>query len=455
MSDDQNMDDFFKNFDEFLNSGDGNFSMDDLPKDDFSKDELNDLQSFFTNFLNQNSGGSGSEVNWEVAKKIAPTLANSTEEDSGLEVQASEEDGKSVMAFDFMNQVGPANKEAPVSLGDKAKIEQIARITQANVAQRCDFIHVLEGSIDVVNKTEMADHLLGSIKPFFESLARTLKRTFNVDSMGLPREDEEQSSQEQMINQIAPTMLGAQAGSMIGYLCRSALDASELLTFSGNGDLVICCPNMVKFSSDWTLNQDTFYLYALTLVTIRVGQRTVPWVDETIKQLSQDFANTYNFSSQHVFENMNMPEEMEDIEKIESQPEMVLGALRTPEQEAVLTVMRKFLSILEGYASVVTERIVKENIPDLGLINEAMRRHQIERGAADKFMNMFLGIDLKDADLKMGEDFCRGVIERSLEDNPQADPLDCLNKIFEKKNNWPTDAELTAPGLWIARLEFM
>ena len=91
------------------------------------------------------------------------------------------------------------------------------------------------------------------------------------------------------------------------------------------------------------------------------------------------------------------------------------------------------------------DHIGERLVPDAGRINEALRRHRVERGEAADFVDSMLGLQLDREHYERGQAFCAGVVERA--------GLDGLNRLWEAEAMLPTPAEFDAPGLWLARIE--
>ena len=90
-------------------------------------------------------------------------------------------------------------------------------------------------------------------------------------------------------------------------------------------------------------------------------------------------------------------------------------------------------------------RIGTRLIPSFDRIHEAMQRHRLERGEAERFIEGLLGLKLDRDTYERGDAFCAGVIERA--------GVDGLNRLWETERMLPTPAEIDAPGLWLARID--
>ena len=69
--------------------------------------------------------------------------------------------------------------------------------------------------------------------------------------------------------------------------------------------------------------------------------------------------------------------------------------------------------VTEGYADLVSEQIAAALITDSARIQEALRRHQVERGEAGRFVEGMLGVELDRSHYERGQAFCAGVVERA------------------------------------------
>ena len=111
----------------------------------------------------------------------------------------------------------------------------------------------------------------------------------------------------------------------------------------------------------------------------------------------------------------------------------------------ILGQARVFHAVLEGYADSVLERVGRKLIPSFDRIHEAMARHRIERGEAERFVEGLLGLAVDRQDYERGAEFVRGVVERA--------GVEGLNRLWERAEMEPTPNELVAPGLWLARID--
>jgi putative hydrolase len=134
------------------------------------------------------------------------------------------------------------------------------------------------------------------------------------------------------------------------------------------------------------------------------------------------------------------------LQEVLGDPEVLLGAMQTPEQQETLTRLEALVAAIEGYVDHVVDTVGRRLISSFGPLTEALRRQRVERGDGDKFVERLFGLELGQAQFERGAAFIAGVVERAGEDG--------LAKLWHSARELPTPAEVDAPGLWLARLEF-
>jgi putative hydrolase len=249
-----------------------------------------------------------------------------------------------------------------------------------------------------------------------------------------------------------PILLGVWAGSMIGYLAQQALGQYDLaLPLQGEPRLWFVASNVDEFSRGWSLPTDDLR-YALALrESVHAAQRTVPWVREQLVALSSAFVGAYEITEDFLegalgdLDLSNLANLTEVPDSL-GDPTALLGAMRSERQAPMLEALQRFVSVLEGYTDVVVEILGERmKMASHARIDEALRRHRLDRGDSAAFVDRLLGLELDRGHYDEGVAFSRGVVERG--------GLDQLNRLWTSAEMIPTRSELEAPGLWIARID--
>lgn len=409
---------------------------DEIPEFDLSKlfGNLDMAQLFHTL-------GAPGPVNWEIASQLASQIATEGE------------------------------AEPSIADTDRSELEELAHAAQTHVAEETGLAAMLAAPVRAMQRREWAALHLTALRPVLETLAATLGRVFDPEAMrglfdqvdlaavglpdladGTPGEGNAEALAA-MAPMLAPVLLGVQAGSMIGYLARHALGRYDLpLPTSDEPTLAFVVANIDEFETAWSLERADLRFYVAIHEVVHAATRSVPWVRERLVQLATDYVGAYELDPTDLDARLRDsrfgdidPEDPSSIQELATHPEELLGALRTDHQQVILGQARVFHAILEGYADSVLERVGRKLIPSFDQIHEAMARHRIERGEAERFVEGLLGLAVDREDYERGAEFVRGVVERA--------GVEGLNRLWERAEMEPTPNELVAPGLWLARID--
>lgn len=376
-------------------------------------------------------GGQTGPVNWNAARQVARMVA--------LEGRA----------------------EPGVDEADRAQYEELARAAQTNVAGSTALPVTLPPTVRVLGPGAWADLHLDALRPVAEALANSLDTAIQSDLADIDPTDAArlfggaaggfQVGPEQfaaMLPAIAPTLLGLQAGSMVGYLAQHALGRYDLpLPTSDPPSLVFVPANIDAFGAEWSLPTADLRFYLALHEVIRATQRTVPWVQDRLVTLAVEYVSGYVIDGSAIEDRFGSidPSDPESLRAVAQEPEALLGAMRSPAQANTLGALQLLTSVLEGYADAVAARIGRPLIPTFDRIHEAMARHRLERGEAGRFIEGLLGLHLDREHYERGAAFCTGVVERAGDEG--------LDRLWEADDRMPTAPEIEAPGLWLARID--
>ena len=128
-------------------------------------------------------------------------------------------------------------------------------------------------------------------------------------------------------------------------------------------------------------------------------------------------------------------------------PEVLLGAVTSPEQLALRPRLDALVAVVVGYTDWIVDAVAVRVVGGNALrIAEAVRRRRVETTASDSFVEQLLGIRLGDDQVARGKAFVQGVVDRAGDDGP-------ATRCSRGADAIPTPNEVDAPGLWLARLE--
>ena len=394
-------------------------------------------------------------VNWELAHRVAAETSSTDRETQQ-----------------------PA-LENPIAASERDHIVDIVRAAQTHIANAPSLSHALGLSVEVIDRAEWARRTLVGLQPVLVALAESISPDADaaVDPIGGVADEPLDPADNPfagtpfeamfpgvgpdmmagMMSALSPVLLGWLAGALSGLLAQFALGQFDLpLPLAGEPALAFVASNIDNFGRDWSLAA-TDLRFALALREVVHGaQRSVPWVRDRLVRLSSEYVRGYalrpealeqQFSAFTSFDPSSIdPTDPSSFENIDlPDPGALLDAMQTPEQQPVLEELQRFAAVLEGYADTVVDFVGEPLVPSLVQIEEALRRHRVDRGRAADFVDRMLGLELGREHYEQGHAFCRGVVERA--------GLEGLDRLWESEAMVPTPNEIDAPGLWLARID--
>lgn len=348
-------------------------------------------------------------------------------------------------------ETGAPLPDPAASPDDASAFDAVVRAVQLAVSDTTGITDTLSLPACCVDRATWSRTTLDGLAPVLAALAGSLGND------GLPGMDPDNPASMTtdaflgaMMQQLVPILLGVWAGTMIGTLSHNALGQYDLpLPLEGAPELRFVPSNVDAFAEEWSLPVDELR-YALTLrETVHGAQRSIPWVRTRLVQLASAYVGAYDMQNGALqdqlgdFDPMNPANAMAQF----VDPQQVLDAMRSERQAPMLEALQRFVSVLEGYTDVVVELLGERMVSAHTRIDEALRRHRLDRGEAAAFVDRLLGLELDRDHYETGVAFCRGVLDRS------EGGFDQLNRLWTSEAMVPTQSELTAPGLWLARID--
>ena len=222
-------------------------------------------------------------------------------------------------------------------------------------------------------------------------------------------------SPDMLFAMMMPMLLGGWAGSMIGLLSHRALGQFDLpLPLDGAPTLLFVAHNVDAFAEEWSLPVDELR-YALALREVVHGaQRAVPWVRERLVRLRVGVRRRVRGAARR---------DGEPTRRLRSVRSVVDGGARRASRIPTCCSARCAPSARSRCSpscngscrcsratpTSSSSRLGERMVPAHGRLDEALRRHRLERGDATGFVDRLLGLELDRGHYDTGVAFCRGV----------------------------------------------
>jgi putative hydrolase len=335
---------------------------------------------------------------------------------------------------------------------ERIRIEPLARVAELHIGTASGLPASTSGSgirIVPVTRGQWANATLDAWRPLFESLAGALDNDPTPDAN--PDPNDPMAFMAPLLQMIGPMMLGMTAGSMVGHLARRSFGQYDLpIPRTPSDELMVVPANLDEFGREWSLPADDLRLWiCLQEVAVHTVLR-IPHVRAALDDLLRRYVTGFQPDAGALEDRLGEldisdPSSMNGIQSLFGDPQLLLGAIQSPEQREMLPRFEALVAAIAGYVDHIVDLAGQNLLQNHGMLSEAVRRRRVEADPSDRFVERLFGLELTQAAYDRGSAFVAGVLERAGEDG--------LARLWEAERTLPTPAELDAPGLWLARIE--
>lgn len=333
---------------------------------------------------------------------------------------------------------------------ERIRFEGLARVAELQISAATG-LRASRGGLGVsivpVTRGQWVTSALDAWKPLFEALAGSLAAP---DDAG-PDPSDPMGFLAPLMKMVGPMMLGMTAGSMVGHLARRCFGQYDLPIPRGQSDELLVLPgNLDAFGEEWSLPTEDLRLWICLQEVAVHSVLLVPHVrarlDDHLMRYVSSFEPDPGALEQHLGAlDLTDPGASADLEVSFSDPQMLLGAMQSPTQRALLPAYEALVATIVGYVDHIMDTVGSRLLTNYSMLSEALRRRRVEADPSDRFVERLLGLELTQATYDRGSAFLRGVVERAGDEG--------VARLWESERTLPTPNELDAPGLWLARIE--
>jgi putative hydrolase len=190
---------------------------------------------------------------------------------------------------------------------------------------------------------------------------------------------------------MAPMMAGITTGTMVGRLALRSLGTYDLPIPRDGDELLVVVPNVEAFAADWSLPAADLRLWICLHEVAHHAVLGVPHLRAALTDLLTRHAGAFRNDGsalQDQLGDIDLTSGPEALARLQESlnPEMVLGAVRSPEQEALLPYLEALVAVVIGYVDHVMDDIGSTLIGSYRQVTEAARRRRVGTGDADRFV---------------------------------------------------------------------
>jgi putative hydrolase len=329
--------------------------------------------------------------------------------------------------------------------------EELARLAWFHVADVVGTDDATPG-LQVVTRNQWATGTLDAYRHLFTEMATALGTPAGGD-VDVPGEadDPMMAMMAGLSKMVAPAMLGMAVGSMVGRLAARAFGTHDLPIPRKPAAIALVPANIDAFATDWEIPADEMRLWVIAHELAGFVLLSSPHLSEALSSLVRQHVGGFRPDPNAVADRLGSIDSgagdpMAALQQALGDPEILLGAVTSPEQEALRPRLDALVAVVVGYTDWIVDAVSVRLVGGNALrIAEAVRRRRVDTTASDHFIEQLLGIRLGDEQVARGKAFVQGVVDRAGER--------ALDPLLSRAAAVPTPNELDAPGLWLARLE--
>ncbi len=345
----------------------------------------------------------------------------------------------------------------------RLNMEELLRVADMHVAEATGMATSRRGwlSLVPVTRTDWAARTLESWKPVLLQLASSLNNGALAGSQGegpTLGEGSPQGGQDNPMDQllgnlpqvIGPLVLGAQAGAMVGHLASRAIGQYDIPMPAPSADELMAVIDAIDgFAKEWGLTPEDVRMYVCLRDVTHHAVLIRPHVAKALEDHLTAYAGAFHVPMDVIEQRLGGldPNDLMSFQESLGDPEAFFGEIQSEEQRRLLVPFRAFLAALAGYTDFILDKVGQRLVGSYPLISEAFRRRRLEDGPGQRVLGKLLGIELDQETVDRGHAFVSGIVERAGEEG--------LAGLWASAASLPTPAEVDAPGLWLARTEFL
>jgi putative hydrolase len=354
-------------------------------------------------------------------------------------------------ARQFAQQIASAGVSEPnPDPMERLKLGELARVAEMKVGDVTGLSTSTTGSlvsVVPVTRAEWARRALDAYRPVLERLA-------SLTAGDLPAEADEGDDPMTALfgglaKAMAPMLLPLLSGSLVGQLATRSLGQYDLpIPRPPSDELVVVSANVDAFATEWSLPGDDLRLWLCLSELATHAVFGVPHVRAALTGLLESHAAAFRVEGDALESKMGELDlsQPDAVQELFGDPLALLGAVQSPEQRALLPRLEALVAVVVGYVDWVVETTGTGLIGSFSMLTEALHRRRVEADSADRFVESLFGLSLGAEQYERGDAFIAGAVERA--------GAAGLARLWEGPEFLPTPAEVDAPGLWLARIEY-
>jgi len=367
-------------------------------------------------------------VNWELARQVGIAMASWGVEDPPPSPQD-------------LARLTEAVRVAELAVADFTGMPSPSDITRVETYRRAQWVEA-----NIRDLREILDPIGATLGTMLASAQGGGALGMPPDPASMPGMEAVQGGEliQALLGRMVPLLMGAQVGTVLGYLGQRVLGQYDLAVPRPRGPLYFVVPNITRFERDWSLAEVEFREWvAIHEVVHRfefAGAGARPHFISLVTDLVQN-AELDLSGLERRLEDLDLSNPDALSQAFEGVGNL-FGEATTTEQRLRVARVQSFLAAAEGYGEHVVETLATRMLSSHARIDEALLRFR-EGRPGDQAVERLLGLEMKPEIHALARGFCTKVVELTGEST--------LARMWESPDAMPSMPELEEPQLWLAR----
>ncbi len=345
----------------------------------------------------------------------------------------------------------------------RVRLEELLRVAEMHVAEATGLEWPSAGlsSVVAITRAEWAKRSLEDWHGLFETLALRLvpgREGNDPNSAGIlfpaiaPADEQSGDPLSSLFaglpQMLGPFLVALQVGSMVGQLATRAMGQFDpLVPRPYRSEIVVVTSTVERFAGEWSLPQDDVRMWLCLHETLHRAVLGQSCVLEKLSALVRSYVDAFTPQTDPIEARLADLDisDMAGMQAAFADPSALLAGMQNDRQKTIQEQLRAVLCALSGYVDYQMDKIGRRLVGSYPAVSEALRRRRLEETPGTTILAQLFGITLAQEDYEAARAFAGGVLERGGDAS--------LARLWTSEQNLPTPAELTAPGLWLARID--
>ncbi|HEY1332501.1 MAG TPA: zinc-dependent metalloprotease [Actinomycetota bacterium] len=247
------------------------------------------------------------------------------------------------------------------------------------------------------------------------------------------------------VTSVRRKVLGAEIGSLVGYLGRRVLGQYDLfLPPDDDGMIYFVGPNIAGVERRYGFPERDFRLWiALHEVAHRLQFGSVPWLRPHVSRVIDAYMSTLELDARELVRRLGRAMEEVRAGRVEWRGLGWLFLLMDAEQRRMFREIQSLMALLEGHGNFVMNVAGRDAIRGVDTFRRTLRERRRSSGP-DRLVQRAIGFDAKVRQYDAGEWFVASVVQEV--------GMERFNRVWLGPETIPTPEEISRPQDWIARV---